>query len=286
MNNKHIKTGIYLLLLVFLFITSLLVFNYMSNIFNAFESTAQYSEVQKQIQTLYILITLSVAIPFIFILTLLFISFFNNSIELKSVGQEESFEKLEEQKRKKEKKNDDKEQEKIEKQAREKEYKEKTTELKDCLKQKINKKKSAGHKQLSEKILSCISKQYEIVQGEIYLLEKKDKKDMLTLSSTYAYYIPEEKVFEFEIGEGLIGQVGKAKESLALNEIPEGYIQVTSGLGSSTPSNLIIIPMVNENDELIGVYELAAFKEFNENDKKLLEDIGSFICQFYKQNEK
>ncbi|MFW5792912.1 MAG: GAF domain-containing protein [Bacteroidota bacterium] len=286
MNKKHLKTGAYLVMMIFILIFALLIFSNMEKIFGVFESTSQYSTVSNKIQGLYLYITLALALPFIFLLTLLFVNFINDSITVKATYQENNQDTEKQEKEEEETEENKKEKEKIEKQKKEKYFQEKKSDLKDCLKQEFSKKKLKDSKIISEKILSCISKQYEIVQGEIFLVDKKDKKDVLKLSSTYAFYIPEEKVFEFEIGEGLIGQVAKAKQSLMLNEIPEGYIQASSGLGNATPSCLIIVPMINNTGDLMGVFELATFKNFCEHDQKLLEEIGEFICQFYQQNEK
>jgi len=82
------------------------------------------------------------------------------------------------------------------------------------------------NKIVSEKILSSIAKGFEITQAEIFLSQTKEQRQKLVLSSTFAFYIPEEKVFEFEIGEGLIAQVETALETLYLKELPKGYISV------------------------------------------------------------
>lgn len=133
----------------------------------------------------------------------------------------------------------------------------------------------------SEKFLITLSKTYEIVQGELFVrsIENNNYTDKLILSSTYAYYIPEIQKLEFEIGEGLIGQVAKGKHLLNLDNVPNGYIMVASGLGHTTPNNLIIIPLIYKN-ELIGVIEVAAFKKFSIFDENLLTKACNFIAKF------
>ena len=68
----------------------------------------------------------------------------------------------------------------------------------------------------------------------------------------------------FEMGEGLVGQVAQTGEVINLNEVPDGYIQVISGLGKASPSSLIIYP-VKKNEEVIAVFELASFLPFDDN---------------------
>ena len=283
--KKTYKIGAYALILIFIIFLSVFIFNTAASIFKTFESTQEFSQISSSIQNLYLQIILALAVPFIFILVLLFLHFFNSSveIEIENSALETSREDKEKEEEKQQKSDEDRI--KAEKAEREKFYKEQKAKLKECFKENLSK-KITDHKIVSKKILSCLSNFYEIVQAEVYLSEKKDKKNILKLSETYAFFIPEEKLFEFEIGEGLIGQVAKERACLNLTDVPEGYIKVASGLGSSTPSNLIIVPMINNKEELVGVFEMASFKSFTEDDNVLLEDIGTFICQFYSQTDK
>lgn len=136
---------------------------------------------------------------------------------------------------------------------------------------------------ICKQLLSDIGKIIEIVEGEIYLLIKINEQEKLKLTATYAYTFNEIKQTEFEIGEGLIGQVAKSHELININNIPEGYITVLSGLGKATPKNLIIFPLLFHNN-LIGIIELAAFKPFHKFDETLFMDIserfGEIIYKF------
>ena len=53
---------------------------------------------------------------------------------------------------------------------------------------------------------------------------------------------------EFAIGEGLVGQCALEKEKILLTNVPQGYVKISSGLGKAKPANLIILPMVFENN--------------------------------------
>lgn len=155
-----------------------------------------------------------------------------------------------------------------------------------CFDEKIGDKSKLEHKQLSEKVLSCISGFYEITQAEIFIRQISEDDDKLTLSATYAFYVPEEKVFEFNIGEGLIGQVAKAGNSLYLDNIPKGYITVKSGLGSATPSNLLICPWKDKKNNVFAVLEIAAFKTFSKDDIELFEELADKLADWYSLKNK
>ncbi len=143
--------------------------------------------------------------------------------------------------------------------------------------ERLNKKEKLNS--IAKNILVEFADLFQIVQGEIYLIEN----NKIRLLETYAYYVPEGKIIEFEIGDGLIGQVAKEKKSLTLDNIPENYITVASGLGKATPSNLIIFPLIYEQN-LIGIIELASFSKFSKYDEALCMNVSNILGKYFSQN--
>lgn len=125
----------------------------------------------------------------------------------------------------------------------------------------------------TEKILSNIAKEFDIVQGLFFVKEKKT--DIFNIAGKYAYF-GEEQPKSFKSGETLSGQVAKNKTTLNLKEIPEDYVTILSGLGSSSPNNLLIIPIILK-DETLGIIELASFKKFGKVIIELFESISDKI---------
>ncbi len=126
---------------------------------------------------------------------------------------------------------------------------------------------------LSEKILINISKVYDIMQGVFFVKDPADK--VFRKAGAYAYY-NEDELREFTEEVGLSGQVAVNKKLLNISNIPEKYITVLSGLGKSSPANLLIIPVVY-NDESIGIIELASFKKFDSFAEETLTDFTNQI---------
>ncbi len=122
-----------------------------------------------------------------------------------------------------------------------------------------------GAQKYAEKLLGNIAKEFQIVQGIFYL--RQSDSNRFTMTGNYAYYT-ENEIAEFEIGDGLSGQVAKNKTLLNIDDIPEDYIKIISGLGSGTPKHLIIFPIIY-NDDTIAVFELASFIQLD----KQVEDI-------------
>jgi len=127
----------------------------------------------------------------------------------------------------------------------------------------------------TEAFLSKFAKEFDIVQG-LFFLKEKDS-DIFKNISKYAYF-GEEEPKNFKLGESLSGQVAKNKTILNIKDIPENYVTILSGLGSSSPKNLLIIPIIS-NNETIGIVEFASFKEFEHKFNDLFEKTAILLAK-------
>lgn len=117
--------------------------------------------------------------------------------------------------------------------------------------------------------LSFIIKYVKANQGGVFLKEENDDI-VLELKASYAYDRQKFLKKSIQIGEGLVGQCYLEKEITMITEIPQDYVYVTSGLGDSTPSCIILLPLIN-NDEVVGILEIASFKVFEQYQIDFLE---------------
>lgn len=127
---------------------------------------------------------------------------------------------------------------------------------------------------LSIKLLSGIINYLNANQGGIFTVNNRDKENpKLELISSYAYdtqkYIHKDILF----GEGIVGTCAIEKKTIYLKEIPDNYIEITSGLGGATPNVLLVVPMLHDN-EVLGVIEIASFNEFNKYEIEFAEKIA------------
>lgn len=132
----------------------------------------------------------------------------------------------------------------------------------------------------SSQILDSIANDIEICQGVLYISEEQQGVKKLVGSGTYAYHKLESEIDSPQFGVGLVGQTAAEKKALYINELPAGYIDVVSGLGTSKPNYLALLPLIY-SDNVLGVLEIASFTEFTKNDKdlfdKLQESLGAGI---------
>ncbi|GAB4131822.1 MAG: hypothetical protein OHK0045_15080 [Raineya sp.] len=131
-----------------------------------------------------------------------------------------------------------------------------------------------------ERILALICNNLEACQGAVYLLRKEGRKSYYTFHKGYAYYIGESQVLQYEMGEGLVGQVGKDKNPILLKAVPEGYMKVISGLGQASPKSLLIVPILSRDEqEVVGIFEIASFTAFTELQKSYVQQVAALLTE-------
>jgi len=127
-------------------------------------------------------------------------------------------------------------------------------------------------------IISNLVKYIDANQGGIFMINDDDKNDKyIELLSFYAYERRKYMEKRIEIGVGLIGRCVQEQKTIYMTELPEEYINITSGLGQSVPNALLIVPL-KVNDEIFGVVELAGFNEFEDHVIKFVEEVGESIA--------
>jgi signal transduction histidine kinase/CheY-like chemotaxis protein/HAMP domain-containing protein len=67
----------------------------------------------------------------------------------------------------------------------------------------------------------------------------------------------------FTLGEGLTGQAALDKTRILIENAPPGYVTVGSGLGEASPTSLVVLPILFE-DQVLGVLELASLHRFSD----------------------
>ncbi|MEU7903363.1 HAMP domain-containing protein [Actinoplanes sp. NPDC049118] len=80
----------------------------------------------------------------------------------------------------------------------------------------------------------------------------------------------------FAIGESMVGQAALAKRRIVVNELPTEYFTVASSLGSATALQLVVLPIVVE-DQILGVIELASMATFTEVHLAFLDQLMETI---------
>ncbi|PEJ31378.1 hybrid sensor histidine kinase/response regulator [Peribacillus butanolivorans] len=105
--------------------------------------------------------------------------------------------------------------------------------------------------------------------GAIYVRRGEGKDMRFVKLSSFAGDGEDAGRREFRLGEGLIGQCAQEGKSKFIDNIPEDFHLVTTGLGEVNPKSIVIAPVVFE-DEVVAMVELASLEAFTKLQKSFL----------------
>jgi signal transduction histidine kinase/HAMP domain-containing protein len=112
--------------------------------------------------------------------------------------------------------------------------------------------------------------------GTFFLAEDAGGETGLRLIAGYGLRADLEAASHFRLGQSLIGQVAKTRKPIVVTDLPADYVKISSGLGEAAPVNLIILPIVFE-DQVLGVIEAGSFSRFTRVHQDFLEQLVETI---------
>jgi two-component system, chemotaxis family, sensor kinase CheA len=108
------------------------------------------------------------------------------------------------------------------------------------------------------------------VYGVVYLRRNQGSEVRYVKEAGYAIVTEEKAAASFRLGEGLIGQAALDKRIFLIDKLPEEHFKVATGLGESSPRNLLVAPILVDG-RVEAVVEFAAFRPFKAQHLTLLD---------------
>jgi signal transduction histidine kinase/HAMP domain-containing protein/CheY-like chemotaxis protein len=141
-----------------------------------------------------------------------------------------------------------------------------------------------GHRDLAvvaEMIMDELAPLVGAQHGTFFLAEpdpdqREGGSTRLRLIAGYGLRTEKNAPIQYRIGQSLVGQAARSKRSIVLQDVPEGYIKISSGLGEAKPASLAVLPILFE-DQVLGVIELASFSPFTKVETAFLEQLTETI---------
>lgn len=131
--------------------------------------------------------------------------------------------------------------------------------------------------ELSYSVISELIEYINANQGGVFILEEDSEGQYFSLSASYAYNRRKYLQKRIAWGDTLVGRCALEKKTLYIKEIPEDYLEISSGLGNYRPASLLLCPL-KYNDEIYGVIELASFTEMQPHHISFVEKISESIA--------
>ncbi len=134
-------------------------------------------------------------------------------------------------------------------------------------------------KTVSSLIMSELTPTVSAQLGAFFLAEAAEddpQGQSLRLIAGYGYKADAPTRRPFRFGEGLVGQAALEKAGILIAEPPENYVKIFSGFGDATPANIIVLPVVFE-ENVLAVIELASLHPFSNVHLQFLEQLTETI---------
>jgi len=135
--------------------------------------------------------------------------------------------------------------------------------------------------ELSYSLISQLVKYIKANQGAFFIINDESMTDKhFEMTACYAYERRKFADKRVEWGEGVIGAAILEQQTIYMTDVPETYVNITSGLGQATPRCLLVVPL-KINDESHGVLEIGSFQPIEsyviEFVEKVAENVASTI---------
>lgn len=112
---------------------------------------------------------------------------------------------------------------------------------------------------LSRKLMKELVDYTEADVGALFIVSEGEAPE-LQLTGSYAFDREKFVHKSFELGEGLVGRAALEKDIIYVNDLPQGYMKIRSGLGEDLPASLLLVPVILDNN-VLGVIELGSLGE-------------------------
>ncbi|WP_035606134.1 response regulator [Haloferula sp. BvORR071] len=129
-----------------------------------------------------------------------------------------------------------------------------------------------GLEPLGESILAFLTRYLDSQAGAVFVGRKGDFKRVALSGVPLDGRVPE----RVQPGEGLLGRAITDRSLQRIDEVPEGYLVMGSGLGKGIPRHLLILPALTD-DSVNAVVELGFLQPPHKQKQEFLQQISESI---------
>ncbi|MFC2086408.1 GAF domain-containing protein, partial [Bacteroidota bacterium] len=131
---------------------------------------------------------------------------------------------------------------------------------------------------LSFNIMSNLINYLGANQGALFVINDTDQNDIyFEMKTAIAYDREKIERKKVKIGEELVGRCVHENMTIYMIDVPENYVNITSGLGEANPRCILLVPL-KLNDEVYGVIEIVSFTELEQYQIEFVEKLGESIA--------
>lgn len=132
--------------------------------------------------------------------------------------------------------------------------------------------------ELSFLIVQQIVSYLGIQMGSLFITAEDESGEQV-LESVAAYAYDRRKYLDhtLRMGEGLPGTCALEKEKIYIDDIPEDYSDIISGVGQTKPRYVLLVPL-KIDQQIFGVLELASIKKLEDHELGFVDQLADSIA--------
>jgi HAMP domain-containing protein/signal transduction histidine kinase len=123
---------------------------------------------------------------------------------------------------------------------------------------------------VSRLIMSEVTPVASAQLGAFFMLDPMPDDPTLRLIASYGYPGADATARMFSLGEGLVGQAAVEGKPIVISDAQNSHLQITSGLLSADPVNVVVLPVLFE-EQVLAVIELASLRPFTDIERTFLD---------------
>ncbi len=132
---------------------------------------------------------------------------------------------------------------------------------------------------MSDEVVKELVKYVDAKQAAFFIIDDTNSEEkQIEQIATFAYGRKKFTDNKIKWGEGLVGACIIEKKTIYMNEVPDSYVQITSGLGKANPRSILIVPFKTEDQTVHGAIELASFKIYEDYEIAFVESVAESIA--------
>ncbi|MGE0077666.1 MAG: 7TM diverse intracellular signaling domain-containing protein [Bacteroidales bacterium] len=130
---------------------------------------------------------------------------------------------------------------------------------------------------LCSNVLSALIKYIDAKVGAFYVVDDNDSRQLKLIAEYGLNKETKERNTTIDTDSGLVGAAFSQNQVQLVENIPNNYLAINSGLGSASPKALLLTPL-NFDKTVLGVIELASFKEITEVEIEFVKKISDIVA--------
>ncbi|MBC7600287.1 MAG: CHASE3 domain-containing protein, partial [Polaromonas sp.] len=127
---------------------------------------------------------------------------------------------------------------------------------------------------LGRSVLEFVARYMDVAVAALYVRE--DNGDLRRVAGYGFSANDEAKGHTFYSAEGMVGQAALSNRVMQLDDLPENYLKIVSGLGKGSPRHVLLIPVHNDG-QVNGVVELGFLRALGARDVEFVNMIANNI---------